>query len=135
MNKLFIFLFMFFVSFSAFSDTYTDLAGASQMVADSFDDLWTFFFTDTPNMIERAMAYLLQKFLEVKLYAYAEFLKLAYNMAKVMIENLNVMSTITNQMSLLPQDIQQAIVQSRLIDGFNILIQARLTKFIMGLSS
>lgn len=135
MIKLFIISILFFLPFAVFADTYTDAAGAAQMVADSFDDLWDFFFTDTPNMIERFMAYLLEKFLELKLYAYAAFLKTSFNVAKVMIENLNVMSTITSQMSLLPQDIQQAIAQSRLIDGFNLLVQARLTKFIMGLAN
>ena len=135
MIKYIFIIFIMLISGTVKADVYTDIAGTSQMIADSFEDLWTFFFTDTPNMIERFMAYMIQKFLELKLYAYAEFLKISYNVAKAMIENLNVMSTITSQMNLLPQDIQQAIAQTRLIDGFNILIQARLTKFIMGLSN
>ena len=52
--KIFILVALLF-PFIVFADTYQDAAGASQMVADSFDDLWTFLFTDTPNMIERFM--------------------------------------------------------------------------------
>jgi hypothetical protein len=128
--KIFILVALLF-PFIVFADTYQDAAGASQMVADSFDDLWTFLFTDTPNMIERFMAYVLQKFVQMKLWAYFEFIKMSYNIAKVILADLNVMSTIASNMTLLPQDVRQMLVETRLFDGVNLLIQAYATKFVM----
>lgn len=133
MNKLILFLFLAFLPFFVFSQEYKDAAGTSQMIADSFDELWTFLFTDTPNMIERFMAYLVQKWVEIKLWAYFEFIKLSFNIAKVILADLNVMSTITSQMSLLPQDVRQVLVQTRLVDGINLIVQAYATRFVMSL--
>jgi len=113
------------------ADTYQDVAGTSQMIADSFDDLWVFLFTDTPNMMQRFMAYLLELWIQMKLKAYYEFIKLSYNIAKVILADLNVMSTIASNMTLLPQDVRQMLVETRLFDGVNLMIQAYATKFVM----
>jgi hypothetical protein len=128
--KIFILVALLF-PFFVFADTYQDAAGASQMVADGFDDLWVFLFTDTPNMMERFMAYALEKFVQMKLWAYFEFIKMSYNIAKVILADLNVMSTIASNMTLLPQDVRQMLVETRLFDGVNLLIQAYATKFVM----
>ncbi|MGL1956083.1 MAG: DUF2523 family protein [Colwellia sp.] len=131
---LFIPFFLFlFLPFEVFSDTYQDAAGTSQMVADSFDNLWGFFFDDVPNMFQRFTSWAVIWFVKIKLYFYLESIKFFWGVAKVIIADLNIMSQITANMSLLPQDVRQACVDMRFFDGVNLLLNAFLTKFIMNL--
>lgn len=129
MKKILFVLFLF--PFLAFGDTYTDVAGASQMVADSFSDLWTFFFDDVPSMFQRLTGWAIVWMVKAKIYVQLELMKYSWTVAKVIIADLNIMSQITAQMSLLPQDVRQAFVDMRLFDGLNLMFQAYMTKFVM----
>lgn len=105
-----LFLLFIFVPFFAFGDAYQDVAGASQMVADSFGEMWGYFFDDVPSMFQRLTG---------------------WAVAKVIIQDLNIMSQITSQISLLPQDVRQALIDMRLFDGMNLLFNAYMTRFVM----
>lgn len=129
MKKLFI-LFLF-VPFLATADTYTDIGGASQMVADSFDEMWTYLFDDVPSLIERATAWFIVWSVKAKIYMQLELIKYSWGVAKVIIADLNIMSQITSQISVLPIDVRQAFIDMRLFDGINLLFQAFVTKFVM----
>lgn len=129
MKKLF-FIFLF-VPFLAIADTYTDIGGASQMVADSFTEMWDYLFDDVPSMLERSTAWFVVWSVKAKLYAYLELMKFSWGVAKIIIADLNIMSQITSQMSALPVDVRQAFVDMRLFDGINLLLQAYMTKFVM----
>ncbi|OUR82684.1 hypothetical protein A9Q75_05180 [Colwellia psychrerythraea] len=129
MKKLLILLLL--VPFLATADTYTDVGGASQMVADSFTDLWDFMYTDVPDLIQRAIAYFITWSIKGKLEFYKVFIVYAWGMAKVIILDLNIMSQITSNMSALPVDVRQAFIDMRLFDGINLLLHASVTKFVM----
>jgi len=129
--KKILFLLFVFVPFLAVGDTYQDAAGASQMVADSFSEMWTFFFDDVPSMFQRATGWIIVWLVKAKIYAQLELMKYSWGVAKVIIADLNIMSQITSQMSLLPQDVRQALVDMRLFDGINLLFQAIMTRFVM----
>lgn len=129
MKKLF-FIFLF-VPFLAAADTYTDIGGASQMVADSFTDLWDYMYTDVPDMIQRAIAYFIMWSVKGKLEFYKMFIPYAWGIAQVIIADLNIMSQITSNMSALPVDVRQAFIDMRLFDGINLLLHASVTKFVM----
>lgn len=129
MKKLF-FLFLL-VPFLATADTYTDVAGASQMVADSFTAMWDFMYTDIPDLIQRAIAYFIMWTIKGKLEFYMMFIPYAWGIAQVIIEDLNIMSQITSQMSVLPVDVRQVFIDMRLFDGINLLLHAYITKFVM----
>jgi len=101
------------------------------MVADSFKDMWGFFFDDVPSVLERWASYAIIWLVKAKLYAYKELMQFSWGVAKVIIQDLNIMSQITANMSLLPQDVRQALVDMRLFDGVNLLFQAYATKFVM----
>ncbi len=129
--KKILFLIVIFVPFLAFGDTYQNAAGASQMVADSFGEMWTFFFDDVPSMLQRLTGWLIVWLVKAKIYAQLELIKYSWGVAKVIIQDLNIMSQITSQMSILPQDVKQALVDMRLFDGVNLLFQAYMTRFVM----
>lgn len=130
MKKTILLIFLF-IPFLAFGDTYQDIAGASQMVADSFSDMWEFFFDDVPSMLQRLTGWLIVWLVKAKIYAQLELMKYSWGVAKVIIADLNIMSQITSQISVLPQDVRQALVDMRLFDGLNLLFQAFMTKFVM----
>ncbi|WP_281556537.1 DUF2523 family protein [Thalassomonas sp. RHCl1] len=134
MKKLFLFSLLLLPALVyANTQTYQDAAGTSQMLADSIGDFWTYLFTDTPNMLHRFAAWLLEYWVQLKLYVYLELMKFSWGVAKVIIEDLSIMSQITAQMSLLPIDVRQAFVDMRLFDGINLILNAYVTKFVMRL--
>jgi hypothetical protein len=126
-----ILLIFLFIPFIAFGDTYQDAAGSSQMVADSFSELWTYFFDDVPSMFQRLTAWAVIWLVKAKLYLQLELMQYSWGVAKVIIQDLNIMSQITAQMALLPQDVRQACVDMRFFDGVNLLFNAYITKFVM----
>lgn len=134
MKKTLLIIFLF-LPFLALGDTYQDVAGASQMVADSFDNMWKYFFDDIPSMFQRLTGWLVVWLVKAKLFIYLELMQYSWGVAKVIIADLNIMSQITAQISLLPQDVRQAFVDMRLFDGANLLFQAYVTKFVMNFLS
>jgi hypothetical protein len=129
--KKILFICLLCVPFLAFADTYKDISGASQMVADSFSSLWTFFFEDIPSVITDLFKFLMEIALEVKLFIAYHFMQAAWLIAKDMIDSLQIMSTIAANVHLLPQDVRQALVDMRLFEGFNLIVQAYVTRFVM----
>ncbi len=130
MKKIILGVFLF-VPFIAMGDTYQDIAGASQMVADSFSEMWTYFFDDVPSMLQRLTGWLVVWLVKAKLFVKLELMQYSWGVAKVIIADLNIMSQITAQMTALPQDVRQALIDMRLFDGINLLFQAWMTRFVM----
>lgn len=126
-----IFLLLLIVPAAAAADTYQDAAGTSQMLADSITDFWDFTYSDWVQMVQRFYAWALVWFVKAKLYAELESMKFAWGVAKIIIEDLQIMSQITAQMSALPVDVRQALVDMRVFDGINILLNAYVTKFVL----
>jgi hypothetical protein len=131
MMKKLLFVFVLFFPFLVFADTYNDIAGASQMIADSFDDLWVYFFDDVPSMFQRAFNYAYEFAFKIKLYFVEMSLKASWAIAKELIESFQIMSSITSSITILPQDVRQALVDMRLFDAINLLLQAQVTRFVL----
>ena len=130
MKKL-IFILLVFMPCFAFAETYADTGGFFQMIGDFFNGIWDFFFVDIPNLIQRALAYFIIWYTKASLYAQFEFMKYSWGVAEIIIQDLNIMSLITAQMTLLPLDVRQAFVDMRFFDGVNLLLNAYMTKFVM----
>jgi hypothetical protein len=110
---------------------YEDAAGTSQMLADTIGDYWDFVFTDTPSMIQRFLAFAVEWAVKIQMYIFFESVKMSWGISKAIIENFGVMSQITAQLTLLPQDVRQVIVESRLFDALNLVLNAYVTRFVM----
>lgn len=131
MNKFILFTLFFIFSSSSYAGIYQDIAGAAQMVSDSFNEVYTFFFNDIPSLAQRFFAWFIVWFVKAQLFLKLKLMTFAWGVAQVIISDLNIMSEITSQVSSLPQDIRQAIVDMRLLDGMNLLLNAYVTKFVM----
>lgn len=130
MKKL-LFISLLFLPFLVLADTYEDAAGASQMVADGFGDLWTYFFEDVPSLLQRIFNFVYEKAFEIKLYFTQMALIASWTIAKEIIESFQIMSSITSSISGLPIDVRQALVDMRLFDALNLLLQAQVTRFVL----
>lgn len=130
MKKL-IFLIFVFVPFAVFADTYQNAGGASQMVADSFGELWTYLFSDAPSLFQRAFNYAYEFAFKIKLYLVEMSLIASWAIAKEIIESFQIMSTITSTIGTLSPDVRQALVDMRLFDAINLLLQAQVTRFVL----
>jgi hypothetical protein len=114
-----------------FADIYQDIAGSSQMIADELGGFWTFFFEDIPSIITDFFKYFMQIALEVRLFIMSHMLLASWAIAKELIESLQIMSTITSNLNILPQDVKQVLVDTRLFEGVNLIFQAYVTRFVM----
>ena len=58
-------------------------------------------------------------------------MKLAWTVAKAVFENFQIGSKLANAATALPRDVQAAIVDMRLFDGLNIVINAFIARYVM----
>jgi hypothetical protein len=132
MNKFIFFILLLFPVF-VFADakTYTDDSGIAQMGGDFIADFWALWETDLPNIFVRAYAWILQKSLEMKIYAQIELMKLSWAVAKEIINNFQIGSKITASLALLDSDTRQILIDLKIIDGFNLLLNAMVARFVM----
>ena len=105
--------------------------GAATAAGNFIDDFWSFFDEDVPNFLERSLAYILEKIVLFKITAQIEAMKLAWSVAKTVLESFEIGSKIAAAATALPRDVQAAIVDMRLFDGLNIIIQAFIARYVM----
>ena len=113
------------------ADTYQDTAGAAKSMGDYFTDFWDFFDNDVPNFFQRTLNYIIEKIVLFKINAQIESMKLAWTVAKAVFENFQIGSKLANAATALPRDVQAAIVDMRLFDGLNIVINAFIARYVM----
>lgn len=130
MIKYFILVLLFTPLFAS-ADTYQDAAGVAKSIGDYFSDFWDFFDNDVPNFFQRALTYILEKIVLFKINAQIEATKLAWSVAKAVFENFQIGSKLANAATALPRDVQAAIVDMRLFDGLNIVINAFIARYVM----
>lgn len=130
--KLFI-LFVFLSPIYVFADetTYQNVGGAAQAMGDFFSDIWAFFDDDVPNFFERTLAYIIEKITLFKIAAQIEVMKLAWSVAKAIMENFQIASKLTSAVNGLPQDLRAAISDMRIMDGLNLIIQALVARYVL----
>lgn len=124
----------FFVMATATPPTESALSGAqgAAIVAGNFlSDFWDFFDNDVPNFFQRAVSYITEKIILFKINAQIEAMKLAWSISKNILESFQVGSKIASAATALPRDVQAAIVDMRLFDGLNVIIQAFVARYVM----
>jgi len=130
MIKYFI-LFLLLTPLFVSADTYQDTAGVAKSMGDYFTDFWDFFDNDVPNFFQRTLNYIIEKIVLFKINAQIESMKLAWTVAKAVFENFQIGSKLANAATALPRDVQAAIVDMRLFDGLNIVINAFIARYVM----
>ena len=124
----------FFVMATTTTPTESALSGAqgAATVASNFlSDFWDFFDNDVPNFFQRSLTYITEKIILFKINAQIEAMKLAWSISKNILESFQVGSKIASAATALPRDVQAAIVDMRLFDGLNVIIQAFVARYVM----
>jgi len=109
------------------------LGGFFSYVSGLGEDVWNLATVSTPNMIERMFAYLLQWYITVEFYLLKQALEFSWQISGVVLEDLALGSKLNNAISFLPNDVQAALVQMRILDGIELLLQAYVTRFTFDL--
>ncbi|HEA17629.1 MAG TPA: DUF2523 domain-containing protein [Pseudoalteromonas prydzensis] len=131
-TKIFILITFFLPLFVLATPTnYEGFEGTANAIGDFFSDIWSFLDDDVPNFFERMLAYVVEKITLMKIAAQLEALKLAWSVAKTIMENFQLASKVLSAANGLPQDVKAALVDMRFFDGFNIIIQALLARYVM----
>ena len=136
MIKKIILLTLIFSPFLALATPVPEEAGkgvqAAANVASNFiEDIWSFFDDDVPNFFKRALIYILEKITLFKISAQIEAMKLAWSVSKSVMESFQIGSKLASAASALPQDVKGALVDMRLFDGLNIIIQAFIARYVL----
>lgn len=131
-TKTFI-LISLFLPFFALAEpaNYDGFEGAATAMGNFFTDIWAFLDDDVPNFFERMIAYVVEKITLMRISAQLEAMKLAWSVAKAIMENFQLASKVLAAANGLPQDVKAALVDMRFFDGFNIIIQALLARYVM----
>ncbi|MGO2331044.1 MAG: DUF2523 family protein [Pseudoalteromonas nigrifaciens] len=124
---LILFLFPAFV----FADNYEGVAGAAKSFGDYVTDFWSFFDDDVPSFFQRATSYVLEKLILMKINFELGSMKLAWTVAKSVMENFQVASKVASAANALPQDVKAALVDMRLFDGVNVIVQAYIARYVL----
>ena len=107
------------------------IQAAADVASNFIEDIWSFFDDDLPDFFKRALVYILEKITLFKISAQIEAMKLAWSVSKSVIESFQIGSKLASAASALPQDVKGALVDMRLFDGLNIIIQAFIARYIL----
>jgi hypothetical protein len=131
MNKLtFGFLLLVF-SCGLYADEYQGIAGTAQAIGYFFSDVWSFLEQDVPNFLRRLSNWVITQAALFKINAQIESTKLAWSIAKSIAENFEIGSKILSAADALPKDVQAALIDMRLFDGVNIIVQALIARYVL----
>ena len=131
MNKLIFTLLILIFSFGVMADDYQGLAGTAQAIGYFFTDVWSFLEQDVPSFLRRLSNWVITQVTLFKINAQIETTKLAWGIAKAVAENFQIGSKIATAANALPLDVQAALVDMRLFDGVNIIVQALIARYVL----
>jgi hypothetical protein len=97
------------------------------------DDFWTLITVKTPTLFDRFWAYLLEWLILAKIYMWISAAKISWGVASVIIADLALGSQLNSLMGFLPNDVQAALVQLKLLDAIEMIIQAFIARFAMSI--
>lgn len=100
-------------------------------VAGIGEDFWLLVTQESPDMIDRFFAWVIEWAIYLKFQLELAAIKTAWNIAKVILTDLQFGNQLNALLALLPPDMQAAIMKLRILDGIEILINAMLTKFVL----
>lgn len=124
---------LFVVSYSASADT--GLGAFFSEVVGIGEDFWTLTTDTTPSMIDRLTAWFLEYYVLMKIIAFKTALELSWSVAGVVLEDLALGSKLNMMLGFLPNDVQVALVELRILDAIELILQAYVARFSMDLIS
>ncbi|WP_340677873.1 DUF2523 family protein [Paraglaciecola sp.] len=95
------------------------------------EDFWSLVTIETPSMIERFFAWVLEIMVVWKFQALLSSTKLAWSVAAVILADMQLGSQLNSLIGFLPNDVQAAMVQLRIMDAIELIIQALVARFAL----
>ncbi|MCU8094257.1 DUF2523 domain-containing protein [Shewanella sp. SM20] len=132
MKNLIIFsvlIILFFYSQDAMASD--GISGFAQDVKDFFSDIWAFFTEAIPDMFYRLGAWLVEAIVYVKVVMMYQSMMFSWNIAKVILEDLQVSQLLMSALGGLPPSLRAFITDCRIVDGINVVLNAYATRFVM----
>jgi len=121
----------FAVSSTASADT--GLGAFFSFVTGLGEDVWNLATNKTPSLLTRMYAYLVEWYVMVQVFAFAAAVEISWSVAGVILEDLALGSKLNAAISFLPNDVQAALTQLKILDAIELIIQAYVTRFTMEL--
>lgn len=132
MKNLIIFSVLIIVFFYSQDAMASDgIAGFAQDVKDFFSDIWAFFTEAIPDMFYRLGAWLVEAIVYVKVVMMYQSMMFSWNVAKVILEDLQVSHLLMSALGGLPPSLRAFITDCRIVDGINVVLNAYATRFVM----
>lgn len=113
----------------AFADT--GIGAFFSWIVELGDSFWTLATDTAPSVIERFFAWVIEWAVMIKAYLFYQSIQFSWSVASVILEDIALGSQLNAALGFLPQDIQAALVQMRILDGVEIIIQAFVARFAM----
>jgi hypothetical protein len=133
MNKLhfvILFLLVTFFSTNAFADT-GGIQGFAQQITDYFSDFWLAITEGVPSLFVRIAAWAFEAAVYLKFLLYFEGIKFAWSVAKLVLEDLSISSTLTSFFSALPPTVRAILIDIRIPDAVNVILNAFVTRAVL----
>lgn len=132
MKNLIIFSLLIIVFFYSQDAMASDgISGFAQDVKDFFSDIWAFFTEAIPDMFYRLGAWLVEAIVYVKVVMMYQSMMFSWNIAKVILEDLQVSQLLMSALGGLPPSLRAFITDCRIVDGINVVLNAYATRFVM----
>jgi hypothetical protein len=118
-------VFVLLFSSSSFAGGFTD------SISSFFMSIWEYLTLDIPVFIKTFLNWALQYILLAKLTSMLFMSQLAYTLASSFIENLSLVEVVQASIGSLDSDIVQTLIDVRFIDGFTLIMEAFVTRYIL----
>ena len=126
-------LLLLFLPLFALADTGSGLSISDffEWIANLGNDIWNLMTVDTPNMIHRMWAFIIEWYLLLQFYWLKELLEFSWLVAKAILQDLNVVSQIIALSNSLPPDLKQTLIDLRVFDAVALILDAIIARFIL----
>lgn len=134
MNKSHLLLFIFFAGFSAnalAADPVSGIQDFAQGVLDFGSDFFYAITEGVPSMLVRLGAWAFEAAIYLKFMLYLESIKFAWSVAKLVLEDLSISSTLSSFFSGLPPTARAILVDIRFPDAVNVILNAFVTRAVL----
>lgn len=132
MKNILIFTMIIFLGFYSHDAFASDgISGFVQDVKDFFSDIWLYLTEAIPAMFYRLGAWLVEGIVYVKVVMMYQSMMFSWNVAKVILEDLQVSSLLMSALGGLPPSLRAFITDCRIVDGINVVLNAYATRFVM----
>ncbi|HHQ4535672.1 TPA: DUF2523 family protein [Aeromonas veronii] len=100
-------------------------------LAQSVNDIHSFFVDGVPYIVSRTLAYIVEYGLYLKIQSEIMMIKIGLAVAQQIIQDLNISATLQPLLSSLPSGVRWFLAEFRILDGLNLVLHAIVARFTL----